>query len=111
MYRCIEHRHNGIFKTTMATSHVSDKIADVPTKCRRQMMYLMFKMVHSNMYEFFFKYDFLDTNAHHMFTKIFNANKEPTYPLKKKLMFFRLKGLILVQVKQNAPKIAFVILF
>ena len=46
-----------------------------------------------------------------MFTKIFSANTEPTYPWKKKLMFVRLKGLILVQVKQNAQKIAFVIIF
>ena len=33
----------------MATSHVSDKIAYVPMKCRRQMVYLMFTMVHLNM--------------------------------------------------------------
>ena len=38
LYRCIKYRQNGIFKTAMATSHVRDKIADVPTKCR-QMMY------------------------------------------------------------------------
>ena len=38
LYRCIKYRQNGIFKTAMATSHVSDKIADVSTKCR-QMMY------------------------------------------------------------------------
>ena len=31
--------------------------------------------------------------------------------LKKTNDFFRLKGLILEQVKQNAPKIAFVIIF
>ena len=49
LYRCIKHRQNGIFKTAMDTSHVSDKIADIPTKCRRQMMYLMFIMVYSNM--------------------------------------------------------------
>ena len=49
LYRCIKNRQNGIFKTAIATSHVSDKIVDVPTKCRRQMMYLMFTMVHSNM--------------------------------------------------------------
>ena len=33
-------------------------------------------------YEFFFKYEYLDINAHHMFTKIFSANNEPTYPWK-----------------------------
>ena len=49
LYRCIKHRQNGIFKTAMATPNVSDEIADVPTKCRRQMMYLKFTMVHSNM--------------------------------------------------------------
>ena len=31
--------------------------------------------------------------------------------LEKTLLFFRLKGLILVQVKQNAPKNAFVIIY
>ena len=49
LYRCIKHQQNGIFKTAMATSHVSDKIAVVPAKCRRQMMYLKFTIVHSNM--------------------------------------------------------------
>ena len=30
-------------------------------------------------YEFFFKYEYLNTNAYYMFTKIFSANNEPSY--------------------------------
>ena len=98
LYRYIKHRQNGIFKSAMATSHVSDKKADVPTKCRRQMMYLMFTMVHSNMVWILLQ---IWISWYQCTSYVYNniQCKQRTDISLKKLMFFRLKGLIWVQVK------------
>ena len=100
LYRCNKHRQNGIFKTAMATSHVSDKIADFPTKCRRQMMYLMFTMVHSNMVWILLQIWISWYQCTSYVYKNIQCKQRTDISLNKLMFFFRLK----VQVKQNAPK-------
>ena len=76
-----------------------------------QMMYLMFTMVHSNMVWILLQIWISWYQCTSMFTKILNANKEPTYPWKK-LMFFRLKRVNLgTSQAKFTKKIAFVIIF
>ena len=71
----------------MATSHISDKIAAVPTKCRRQMMYLMF---HNGSFKYGVNSSsnmYLDINAYHMFTKNIQCKQRTDMSLKKNYRF------------------------
>ena len=105
MYRCIKHRKNGIFKTAMTTSHVSDKIADVPTKCRRQMMYLMFTMVNSNMVWIFLQIWISWYQCTSYVYKNIQCKQRTDISLKKLMFFFSVERVNLSTSQAKCTKI------